>query len=268
DQLLSLIRQSLFGRYVTILGEEAGLHFLLRFDDQTKEREAIHSLRQKRIRIVGYQDYFWERNDQASCCFVMGYAGLKEKAMMRFIAEIEDMWMKQHFEFVRPNLSMEKAYFEYLEEWGKEAKMVPFAARFQQDSFEAWLDQKKREEDPQTTPEGWVSATLFALMVDGKIAGFLHLRHDLNEHLLQVGGHIGYGIRPSMRGKGYAKIMLRLGLLEAKKLGLSKVLITADDDNPASYRTIESCGGILENRFHEEEHDVLRYWIDIQTREF
>lgn len=74
-----------------------------------------------------------------------------------------------------------------------------------------------------------------------------------------MGGHIGYGIRPSERGKGYGKQQLALALLEAKKLALSPVLITCDMDNAASRAVILANGGVLEDVRAGKE----RYWIEL-----
>ena len=76
------------------------------------------------------------------------------------------------------------------------------------------------------------------------------------------GGHIGYSIRPSQRRKGLAKLQLELGLAEARKQGLGRVLITCDEDNRASRRTILSAGGVYENTIDRSQ----RYWIDLGTK--
>lgn len=85
------------------------------------------------------------------------------------------------------------------------------------------------------------------------------MRHYLTERLMNGGGNIGYGIRPSLRGCHYAPFMLGLGVEKAKELGLAKSLVCCDEDNPASARTIEDCGGRLENVVD----GLRRYWITI-----
>ena len=79
---------------------------------------------------------------------------------------------------------------------------------------------------------------------DNKIIGTINIRWNLTEKLKQFGGNIGYGIRPTERRKGYNKVNLYLGLKVCQNYGISKVLMDADKDNPASWRTIESLGGI------------------------
>ena len=78
-------------------------------------------------------------------------------------------------------------------------------------------------------------------------------------------GHIGYSIHPDERRKGYATEQLRLSLLEARKLGLNKVLVTCDKENIASAKTIQKVGGVLENEVisADGKEIVQRYWIEI-----
>lgn len=98
-----------------------------------------------------------------------------------------------------------------------------------------------------------------------RLLGAVNIRHYLNDSLLKEGGHIGDGIRPSERRKGYATEMIRLALLECKKLGIDKVLMTCDQDNIGSVRAIVKNGGVLENEFvNAEGHVEQRYWISIK----
>jgi predicted acetyltransferase len=92
---------------------------------------------------------------------------------------------------------------------------------------------------------------------EDEMIGFLNLRHRLNDWLLEEGGHIGYSIRPARRRQGHATRALALGVRRAADLGIDRVLVTCDLDNEASRRTIESCGGVLE----DVRDDKRRYWI-------
>lgn len=106
---------------------------------------------------------------------------------------------------------------------------------------------------------------LFLLDEDrDRLLGAVNIRHYLNDSLLKEGGHIGDGIRPSERRKGYATEMIRLALTECKKLGIEKVLMTCDKDNIGSARSIIKNGGILENEFVNSEGNIeQRYWISL-----
>ena len=89
------------------------------------------------------------------------------------------------------------------------------------------------------------------------------LRHSLNDFLLRMGGHIGYVVVPEHRGRGYAAEMLRQGLDLARSMAFERVLVTCDDDNLASRRVIEKCGGEYEDSSVGPEAAVAkrRYWI-------
>lgn len=113
---------------------------------------------------------------------------------------------------------------------------------------------------------GRVPSSDFWLIDDNEFIGRLSIRHELNEFLLKMGGHIGYEIRPSKRKRGYGTEILRLGLEKAKELGLRRVLVTCDEDNIGSKKIIEHNGGKFENAIEFEGDPVrkLRYWIDLQ----
>ena len=94
--------------------------------------------------------------------------------------------------------------------------------------------------------------------------GAVNIRHYLNDSLLKTGGHIGDGVRPSERRKGYATAMIALALEECRKLGIHKVLMCCDKENIASAKSIIKNGGILENEFVNSDGKVeQRYWISI-----
>ena len=82
-----------------------------------------------------------------------------------------------------------------------------------------------------------------------RLLGAVHIRHYLNEFLAKYSGHIGMGIRPSERRKGYASEMLKLAYAECGKLGIDRVVITCDKDNAGSARAIVRSGGVLEQEF-------------------
>ena len=113
-------------------------------------------------------------------------------------------------------------------------------------------------------PPGRVPWSTFWLVRDRqRILGCCRLRHQLNAYLEQEGGHIGYDIRPSERGKGYATYLLRLTLEKARQIGLTRVLLTADTANVASWRVIEKNGGAIESETGSPETGELlrKYWI-------
>lgn len=99
---------------------------------------------------------------------------------------------------------------------------------------------------------------------DNKIVGVIDLRHHINHPILGTwGGHCGCSVRPSERGKGYAKEMLRLNILNAKELGIPRLLITCDVTNKASEKTILANGGVYEKTIDVDGCKMKRYWITV-----
>lgn len=171
------------------------------------------------------------------------------------------------FKLIEPTTEMEKEYNDYIGEWEKSGeKIVPYASLRSIVAYEELLSFWRDMATNKAYERGFVPATLYFLIgEDKKIYGALHIRHELNNYLLNYGGHIGYGIRPSERKKGYATKMLSLSLSLPiiKKLGIKKVLITCDKTNIASAKTIINNGGIFENELMEDGEMTQRFWIDI-----
>ena len=136
-------------------------------------------------------------------------------------------------------------------------------------SFEEALDRclnMKNEEYAKKYGRCQSKTFLLIRKNDNKLIGMINVRWNLTEEMKRFGGNIGYGIRPTERRKGYNKINLYLALEKAKNINLNKVLLTADDSNIGSVKTILSLGGKLENKiFSYENNNVLmgRYWIDV-----
>ena len=154
-------------------------------------------------------------------------------------------------------------YIKECEDSGE--KIVPMASARAEMSFDDFLKRMRERETDKVREKGLVPATLYFLVDEkNKICGALDIRHELNEYLEKFGGHIGYGIAPSERKKGYGKIQLKLGLEEAKKIGLKKVLITCDDNNIGSAKTIEACGGIYNDTLADAEANrIKRYFVEV-----
>lgn len=134
-----------------------------------------------------------------------------------------------------------------------------------QNNFEKYLEKWDNESKGVNLKPNYVPATIYWLIVDGKYVGRASLRHALNDNLLKLGGHIGYGVVPSERRKGYGTEILRRTLIEAKKLGIEKALITCDENNIGSRKVIENNGGVLENIVPQGEGlpAKYRFWISL-----
>lgn len=133
--------------------------------------------------------------------------------------------------------------------------------------FDASVERAKDHVRGVGLPDGWVPAATYWLIRQQRLVGTTNLRYELNDFLREIGGHIGYSIRPSEQNKGYGTRILALTLEKAAALGLPKVLVTCDKSNTASRRVIEKNGGVLENEVIAPDtgQPLLRYWIDLSN---
>lgn len=131
---------------------------------------------------------------------------------------------------------------------------------------EAWSDYVERLEQMRHgrgLARGQVPATFLVADVNGKIVGRLSLRHELNAELAEIGGHIGYGVRPRFRRRGHATEIFRQALLIARAAGVKTALITCDENNAASRTIIEAGGGKFDRLTIDgaASPPKRRYWI-------
>ena len=162
----------------------------------------------------------------------------------------------------RPSQTDKEAILEMMAEFERE-QSAHDGGFWNPDNFvyEEWLEENIQAEAGLNIPENWVPAIQLVNFDEADHAlGFLNLRLRLNDYLLEKGGHIGYSIRPSERGKGYAKESLRQGLQVAKDKNIHRALVTCNIKNPASRAVILANGVQLEDIRHETE----RYWIDLE----
>jgi predicted acetyltransferase len=168
-------------------------------------------------------------------------------------------------ELVRPDIRYRTSFMAALDEFGPGDQSMVFERRLARSDFEGYVRTVAAWEEGREIPPGWVAVSTFWLVDGDEYIGGTNVRHKLNDYLRDYGGHIGYTIRPSRRREGHGTEVCRLALLEAKKLGLERVLITCDDDNPGSRLIIERNGGVLENVVPQPDRNVpkRRYWIDV-----
>jgi predicted acetyltransferase len=106
-------------------------------------------------------------------------------------------------------------------------------------------------------PAGFVPSTTLWWVDGDRYLGRLAIRHRLTPNLLELGGHIGYDVRPTARRRGHATAMLRAALPVARALGIDSALVTCDVTNVASRRVIEANGGV----FDDQRGVKLRFWM-------
>lgn len=131
-----------------------------------------------------------------------------------------------------------------------------------------WIDicKLRKNSDTCVSTGAAVPSTMYLAVrkSDNRIVGITDLRHHIDHPILGTwGGHTGYTVRPSERGKGYAGEMLRLNILNAQAMGISKMLVTCNADNKASEKTIISNGGVFEKTIEVDGSLLKRFWIDI-----
>jgi len=130
-------------------------------------------------------------------------------------------------------------------------------------AFRRYLELLTEHARGESLPPGHVPSTFLFAFAGSSIVGRVAIRHALNAYLERFGGHIGYVVVPEYRRRGYATAILGQSLGIARlKLGLTRVLLTCDDDNVGSIRTIEKNGGVFENiATPDGDKPKRRYWI-------
>lgn len=159
---------------------------------------------------------------------------------------------------VKPEKIHEKDVMEFRNEFSKNNKISGGVALEQASNYDDWLNYK------YIPFYGDVKELIYLAYKDNTLVGISDIRLTTNDFILTYAGQIGYSVRPSLRGKGYANEILRLTLIEASKHNFNKILVTCNEPNIASAKVIERNGGILENIIpHPGFPNVKRYYIDL-----
>ncbi len=170
-------------------------------------------------------------------------------------------------ELVLPTTTVRESFLEAMDEFVAEgAELSQTAAWIEHnapgwkhpDAFAAVVETVKADAFAETPRLEWHVPCTTLWWVDGEdYLGRIAIRHELNDFLLDVGGHIGYDVRPTRRREGHATAMLQHALPWALRLGIDPALVTCDDDNVGSIRVIEAAGGVLE----DVRGVKRRYWV-------
>ncbi|WP_439021941.1 GNAT family N-acetyltransferase [Bacillus thuringiensis] len=165
-----------------------------------------------------------------------------------------------------PTIDLQEQYLDFYNEWKDSGEtMIPWVISKDPSNFPAMIQELLDAHNGINIPETWVPDSTYWLVTDNnRIIGAVNIRHSLTEHLFNAGGHIGYGIRPSERRKGYATELLALSLEKTKELNITKALVVCDEVNTASEKTILHNGGLRDKDFTEENGNVVRrFWIEL-----
>ena len=175
----------------------------------------------------------------------------------------------EKFYFEIPGISRKEDAIDYIREfleYGSEINGAGGLHRYL-DDYEGWLEKLNLDYTMVPGEERVPARTYFLVREsDSRIVGMINIRLALNERLSHYGGHIGYSIRPTERGKGYNNINLYLGLKVCRKYGIERIFMDADLENPASWKTMEAFGGVRIREYYDDVNahcTVVDYNIDV-----
>ncbi|QFT55024.1 GNAT family N-acetyltransferase [Microbulbifer sp. THAF38] len=161
---------------------------------------------------------------------------------------------------VSPSANYEASYRQYIEELGNEER-YPFPMDFDHADFEALIQKLSNFAQGKNLPEGFVPSSTLWLVDETEIVGVTNIRHYLNDRITHCGGHIGLGIRPKYRGKGYGKLLMKLSIQRLQEMSEGPVHIHCHKENSASANTIKACGGLLDSEIEADGKIVQRYLV-------
>lgn len=168
---------------------------------------------------------------------------------------------------IQPTIDYKNEYISFYKEWKSSGEiMIPFTITKDPMDFQKMLEYLSDCEKGIEPKIDWIPANSTYWLIDEfEVIGAVNIRHYLTEKLLNNGGHIGYGIRPSKRSQGYATKILALSLMKAKELGIDRALLVCEENNTASEKTILKNGGIADIDFVDEKGNIFkRYWIETE----
>jgi len=176
------------------------------------------------------------------------------------------------FYFEKPSLERKNEIIDYLDEFVRFGSDINGSGSLDKIydgyTFEEALDRclKMEDEDYAKSVNRCPGKTFLLIREDdNRIVGSINIRWNLNEEMLRFGGHIGYGIRPTERRKGYNKINLYMGIIEARKVGLDRIMLDCDVNNLGSDKTLKALGGKLERTEIDPSDGTLTnvYWFNV-----
>jgi predicted acetyltransferase len=170
-------------------------------------------------------------------------------------------------ELVEPDLRYEASYRAAMREYTAEGRGDEGEALEAHPSFGSFVEELRDHALGRGLPPGWVAGSDYWLVDGDTYLGRVQVRTGLTPALRRYGGHVGYSVRPSARGRGYGTLALRAALPRCRALGLIRILVTCDETNATSRRVIEANGGVLEDVvvLQGRSARTMRYWIDLSA---
>lgn len=176
----------------------------------------------------------------------------------------------EKFYFEVPTIKRKKDALEFIQEFFDYSSNVYGAGSLKRyvNNYEGWLEKLEQDYVREVDEEHVPTRTYFFVREsDKRIVGMINIRLALNEKLRNYGGNIGYCIRPTERRKGYNKINLYLALKVCDSYRIDEVLLDADLNNPASWKTMEALGGIRIKEYYDDiniNSIMVFYSIDVK----
>lgn len=167
---------------------------------------------------------------------------------------------------VKPNKNYKNSFLTYVREIKKSESETYELYKNAEIDFELYVDELKNAELGIGLPEGWIPCSSYWLVdLKDEVLGVIRIRHRVDSDFLQTIGHIGYEIKTTRRREGNGNQILKMGLLEAGKMGVNNLLITCDEENIGSVRIIEGNDGKLRSSFIDEDTGkrVLQYIVEL-----
>ena len=169
------------------------------------------------------------------------------------------------FRHVKPDISYKAKAIDFVEEFKKNNSKIhgggKIAKYLENSTYEEWLEYLKQQKQKKLDGISVPDETYFLVDEDDNIVGIINIRLGLNDMLRDLGGHIGYSIRPSQRGKGFNKINLYLGLKRLHEIDEKEALLDCEIDNKASSGTMKALGGKLVNTKNTEKYGIVEDYI-------
>jgi predicted acetyltransferase len=168
-------------------------------------------------------------------------------------------------ELVQPSIRYQTSFLQAVREFQAEGEWLHYHHNQLDRDFAGFVESILNRVESVNLLPNRVPESFFWLVEGDEFIGRISIRHRLNASLRQVGGHIGYEIRPSRRRQGYGTLMLKLALPEVKKIGLDRAMITCDADNIGSKKIIEANGGQFEKSItlDYDRTAKLHYWVEL-----